>query len=173
MTKRPHDALFKSAFETPADAAALLRALLSDAIRTAVVWKTLRRESGSSIGARLTDRHSDLLFSARLRTGKPARVYFLIEHQSTSDSAMPLRMLTYQTRVWRRFLKEHPRARLAPVIAVLISHVPGGWRAARAFEKLFDPAVMAISGLAALVPRCSAIVEDLTRLSNDDLAARA
>jgi hypothetical protein len=92
--------------------------------------------------------------------------------QSTSNPAMPLRMLTYQTRIWGRFVAQHPSARLAPVVAVLVSHVPGGWRAARAFEELFDPAVMALSELVALVPRCSMIVEDLARLSNDDLAAR-
>jgi hypothetical protein len=63
--------------------------------------------------------------------------------------------------------------RLAPVVAVLVNHVPGGWTAARAFEDLFDPAVMALAGLAALVPRCSMIVEDLMQLSNADLAARA
>jgi hypothetical protein len=47
-----------------------------------------------------------------------------------------------------------------------------GWRAARAFEELFDPDVMAVSGLAELVPRFSLIVEDLMQLSNADLAAR-
>jgi hypothetical protein len=85
---------------------------------------------------------------------------------------MPRRALSYQSRIWDRFAKAHPRARLAPVIAVLVSHAPGGWKAARAFEDLFDPKVMALAGLAALVPRCSMIVEDLMERSNADLAAR-
>jgi predicted transposase YdaD len=172
MTTRPHDALFKAAFEAPAGAAALLRELVPPAVRKAVAWKTLDGERGSFIDARLADRHSDLLFSAQLRTGEPELVYFLLEHQSTGDPAMPQRTLSYQSRIWDRFVKEHPGARLAPVIAVLVSHVPGGWTAARAFEDLFDPKVMALAGLAALVPRCSMIVEDLMQLSNDDLAAR-
>jgi hypothetical protein len=58
------------------------------------------------------------------------------------------------------------------IIAVLVSHVPGGWTAARAFEELFDPDVMALSGLAALVPRCAMIVEDLTPWSDAAQAAR-
>jgi hypothetical protein len=172
MTTRPHDALFKSAFEATPNAAALLRALLPSAVRAAVAWNTLYCERGSFVDAMLADHHSDLLFSARLRTGKPELVYFLLEHQSTDDPTMPLRMLSYQNRIWDRFVEEHPGARLAPVIAVLVSHVPGGWRAARAFEELFDPGVMALAGLAALVPRFSMIVEDLMQLSNDDLAAR-
>jgi hypothetical protein len=172
MTTRPHDALFKSAFEATANAAALLRALLPAAVRAAVAWNTLYCERGSYIDATLADHHSDLLFSAGLHTGEPELVYFLLEHQSTDDPTMPLRMLSYQNRIWDRFVEEHPGARLAPVITVLVSHVPGGWRAARAFEDLFDPGVLAIAGLAALVPRCSMIVEDLIGLSNNDLAAR-
>jgi predicted transposase/invertase (TIGR01784 family) len=172
MTKRAHDALFKSAFEATANAAALLRELVPAAVRAAVVWKTLKGVRGSFIDPRLADRHSDLLFSAQLRTGKPELVYFLLEHQSTSDPSMPLRMLSYQSRIWDRFAKKQRRTRLPPVIAVLVSHVAGGWTDARAFEELFDPDVLALSGLAALVPRFSMIVEDLTQLTNDDLALR-
>jgi hypothetical protein len=172
MTKRPHDALFKSAFEAPAVATALLRELLPTAVRAVVAWNTLEVKGGSFVDAKLADQHSDLLFCARLRMGKPKLVYFLLEHQSTRDRKMPLRMLSYQNRIWDRFAREHPRAWLPPVIAVLVSHVPGGWTAARAFEELFDPAVMARSDLAALVPRFSMIVEDLTQLPDDDLVAR-
>ncbi|HEX7843516.1 MAG TPA: Rpn family recombination-promoting nuclease/putative transposase [Kofleriaceae bacterium] len=65
---RPHDALFKSAFEAPADAAALLRELLPAALRPLIAWDTLHGEPGSFVHPALADQHSDLLFSARLRT---------------------------------------------------------------------------------------------------------
>jgi hypothetical protein len=120
----------------------------------------------------LADQHSDLLFSAQLRTDTSEKVYFLLEHQSTTDPTVPLRALSYQVRIWHRFVKEHSKAWLPPVFAVLVSHVRGGWTAPRAFEDLFDPDVMALSGIAALVPRFSMIVVDLAQLSNDDLAGR-
>jgi len=173
MTKRPHDALFKSALEDPAVAARLLRVLLPAAVGAMVAWDTLERKVGSFVDAKLADQHSDLLFCARLRIGKPRLVYFLLEHQSTRDRKMPLRMLSYQNRIWDRAAKEHPRAWLPPVIAVLVSHVPGGWTAACAFEELFDPAVMARSDLAALVPRFSMVIDDLAQLSDEALEARA
>jgi hypothetical protein len=173
MTTRPHDALFKAAFEAPVGAAGLLRELLPPAVRKAVVWKTLDHEGGSFVDPRLVDRHSDLLFSARLRTGGPELVYFLLKHQSTNDPQMPRRTLSYQSRIWDRFAKERPGAPLAPIIAVLVSHAPRGWMAPRAFEDLFDPDVMALAGLAELVPRCRMIVEDLMQRSNADLAARS
>ena len=83
----------------PADATALLCELLPSAICEAIAWDTLERETGSFVDAALADRHSDLLFSARLRSGEPALLYLLLEHQSTSDPAMPLRMLLYQIRI--------------------------------------------------------------------------
>jgi predicted transposase YdaD len=172
MTPRPHDALFKSAFESPSTAAALLRELLPGAVRSAIAWRTLSGERGSFVDALLADHHSDLLFSARLRAGKRELVYFLLEHQSANDPTMPLRMLSYQSRIWDRFVEQHPSVRLAPIIAMLVTNVPDGWNGPRAFEELFDPAVVALPELAALVPRFSMIVDDLARLSDGDLAAR-
>jgi hypothetical protein len=173
MSARPHDALFKSAFESPQDAAALLRAILPRPLREAIAWETLDSASGSFVDLALADHHSDLLFAARLRAGAPSLVYLLLEHQSTADPAMPLRMLSYQARIWGRFRKEQPGARLPPIIAVLVSHTPGGWTAARSFEQLLDPEVLAIPGLPALVPRFSMIVDDLAAKSDDDLQARS
>jgi hypothetical protein len=177
MSVRPHDALLKFAFEAPPNAAALLRELLPPAVCDAIDWETLGREAGSYVDPSLADRHSDLLFWARLRAGNPGLIYLLIEHQSTDDPALPQRLLSYQSRIWDRYRKDRGKARrgerLPPVIAVLVSHVPDGWTTARSFEDLFDPEVMAIPGLAGLMPRFSPIVLDLTLLSNDDLKAWA
>jgi predicted transposase/invertase (TIGR01784 family) len=102
MTTRPHDALFKSAFEAPADAAALLRELVPPAVRAMIAWQTVDGERGSFVDARLADQHSDLVFSAALGTDASAVVYFVLEHQSTRAPRMALRMLSYQVRIWNR-----------------------------------------------------------------------
>jgi hypothetical protein len=174
MTPRPHDALFKSAFEDPEAVAPLLRELLPAPIRDAVAWETLAHEPGSFVDPELADHHNDLLFSARLRFATSDLLFFLLEHQSTGDPAMPLRSLALQQRIWDRARKEDPSGtRLPAIITVLVSHVPGGWTAPRAFEELFDPAVLEIPGLDALIPRFSLLVEDLDRLSNANLLARS
>ncbi len=165
--------LFKSAFEAPASAGALLRELLPSALCAAIAWDTLTGEPGSFVDPTLADHHSDLLFSARTRAGDALLVHLLLEHQSTGDPVMPLRTLAYETRIWHRFHKDHPGERLPPIIAVIISHVPGGWTEARSFDDLFEPSVMAIPGLLALVPRFSLIIADLSPLSNEDLKARS
>jgi hypothetical protein len=171
MTARPHDALFKAAFEDPAHAAALLRELLPAELRELVAWDTLDGETGSFVDPGLADRHSDLVFSARLRTGASSLLYVLLEHQSSRDPMMTLRTLSYQTRIWSQFRKEQPGAWLPPILAVLVSHARGGWTTARMLGELFDPAVRAIPALAALVPRPPLIVEDLARRSSKDLQA--
>jgi hypothetical protein len=139
----------------------------------AIVWDTLKPETGSYIDPKLADSHSDLLFSVRLRNGHDVLVYALLEHQSTQDPTMPLRALEYQLRIWSRFRKDKRAPPLPPIITVVVSHVPGGWATARSFEDLFEPMVLDIPALAALVPRFSLIIEDLAHLSNDDLKARS
>src|SRR5215510_12813121 len=173
MTPRPHDALFKSAFEAPADAAALLRELLPAVLRERIAWDTLHGEPGSFVDPDPADHHSDLLFSARLRTDAAELIHVLLEHQSTADPAMPLRTLSYRTRVWNRFRKERPDAWLPPILAVLVSHAPGGWPTSRSLDDMFDPGMLAIPGLSASIPRSSLIIDDLASLSNEDLQARA
>src|SRR3954464_1795657 len=121
MTARPHDALFKSAFEAPVAAAVLLRAVLPAEARTAGARDTLSRHSGAFIDVARVAHHSDLLFSARLRASETAWLYLLLEHQSTGDPAMPLRGLSYQVRIWERSRKDQPLGWLPPVIAVVVS----------------------------------------------------
>src|SRR5689334_25204668 len=106
MTSSPHDSMFKWAFESPPDAAALLHELLPPAVREVIAWETLHDASGSFVDVTLGAGHSDLLFEARLRTSARSLAYLLIEHQSTEDPSMPLRMLTYQTQLWGRLRKK-------------------------------------------------------------------
>jgi hypothetical protein len=105
VAAHPHDALFKAAFQTPANAAALLRELLPTAIRDAIAWDTIQGEPASYIDTALADSHSDLLFSARLRTGLPASVLLLLEHQSTVDPEMLFRGMSYDVQIWKRFAR--------------------------------------------------------------------
>jgi hypothetical protein len=82
-------------------------------------------------------------------------------------------MLSYRTRIWNRSRKERPDAWLPPIIAVFVSHVPGGWTTSRSLDDLFAPSVRAIPGMSASIPRSSLIIDDLAFLSNDDLQARS
>ncbi len=171
MTNKPHDALFKTAFEHPRHAAGLLRSVLPATLANAAIWSTIVHEAGSFIDVDLADHHSDLLFSVEL-DGTRALLYVLLEHQSANDHHMPLRMLIYVTRVWDRLRKQSadPLPRIVPI---LISNAPGGWTAPRSFEQLFPPHPPALFELEQFGPGFRLLVIDLEHLSNDDIKARA
>jgi len=145
--------------------------MLPKALCDAISWSTLTREAGSFIDEALADTHTDLLFSVELGDRK-ALLYLLLEHQSTLDHDMLLRMLSYLVRVLKRYRKEHDGP-LPLLIPAVITHAPGGWVAPDSFHELFDPPPASFPGAAALVPNYSLMLVDLAHLSNEDLKARA
>jgi predicted transposase YdaD len=171
MTPRPHDALFRSAFETPAHAAGELMSVLPPPLAAALDAAGLELEPASYVDPDLADSHSDLLFSTRLGE-EPALVYMLFEHQSTVDEIMPLRVLAYLVRIWKRWLRDHVVS-LPPIVAVVVSHARDGWTAATELHAIVRPPPAAFDGLAALVPNFRVLVDDLARATNEELHGRA
>jgi predicted transposase YdaD len=123
----PHDALFQYTFSQPEHAARLIRGNLPASIAERIEWATLERLPGSFIDQELTWRHTDLLFRARI-AGREALIYLLLEHQSTVDPLMALRLLGYMNRIWEQVVKQDPNARLIPaIVPLVIFHGGKGW----------------------------------------------
>ena len=97
----PHDALFRHVFSRTENAAGELRAVLPAALSARIDWASLRLVDGRFVDPELADRLTDLLFAANI-AGREAFVYLLLEHQSTIDLLMPLRLLRYLLRIWDR-----------------------------------------------------------------------
>jgi hypothetical protein len=171
VSSQPHDTIFKAAFEHPAHAAGLFRDLLPASLTEAIDWDTLALEPGSFVDPSLSKSHSDLLFSAQIG-GRKALLYVLLEHQSRVDRRMTYRVLRYITRIWDRHL-EHVGEPLPLILAIVVSHAPGGWTAPVRLHDLISPPPASIDGVEALVPGLEILVEDLAHLSNEDLHARA
>jgi predicted transposase YdaD len=180
VTSSPHDALFKAGFESPLNAAALFRQVLPPELVEAIDWQTIQREAGSFVDPELASRHTDLLFSVQLvsvqfgderehgKQGTRLLLYLLVEHQSTNDPKMPLRMLVYLVRIWEAYEKLHG-APLPLIIPVVVSHAPEGWTAPTSFHALFEPPPDSIPHVARLVPGFSFLLTDLVRTSNEEL----
>jgi hypothetical protein len=116
---QPHDALFRFVFGKPVHAASELRAVLPAALVDRLDLASLHPVNGSFVDEELTNRHCDVLMRTRL-DGREAFVYVLIEHQSSPDPIMPLRMLRYLMRIWDRWLEENPKAKRLPMIVPLV-----------------------------------------------------
>ncbi|MFY0562889.1 Rpn family recombination-promoting nuclease/putative transposase [Archangium lansingense] len=172
----PHDLFARYTFGQPERAAAELRAVLPPRIVSQVDWSTLRRESGSVVDPELRETESDLLFSARLRGGRPLLLYVLLEHQSHVNRWMALRMLRYVVRQLEHWRKAHPDNEKLPVVVPLVMyHGPdGAWTAPRRVEELFDLPDEAEEqqGWRAFVPRFEYLLDDLTAERAEALMAR-
>ncbi|OJT21330.1 hypothetical protein BO221_26255 [Archangium sp. Cb G35] len=125
----------------------------------------------------LRETESDLLFTARLHMGQPLLLYVLLEHQSSVDSWMALRMLRYVVRQVERWRQEHPESTRLPVIIPLVMyHGPdGAWTAPRRVEDLFDlpGGEEGRERWRVLVPRFEYLLDDLTAEREVGLRARS
>ncbi|WP_224243797.1 Rpn family recombination-promoting nuclease/putative transposase [Hyalangium gracile] len=172
----PHDLFARFTFGQPERAAAELRAILPAEVASQVDWSSLRRESGSVVDPELRESQSDLLFSARLHGGQPLLLYLLLEHQSSVDRWMALRMLRYVVRQLEHWRQEHPESEVLPlVIPLVMYHGPeGAWTAPRRVEELFPLPREGPQAehWRALAPRFEYLVDDLTREREEALRAR-
>jgi predicted transposase/invertase (TIGR01784 family) len=170
----PHDLFARFTFSHPERAAAELRAVLPPEVVAGVDWTSLHREPGSVVDPELRERQSDLLFSARLQGGEPVLLYFLVEHQSSVDRWMALRMLRYVVRQLEQWRHQHPESeRLPAVIPMVMYHGPeGGWMAPRRVEELFHLPGEDTERWRSLVPRFEYLVDDLTSEREEVLRAR-
>jgi len=160
VTVTPHDALFKSVFSDPARAAELLRHVLGPEVARHIDFASLRPEDRSFIDDDLRATHVDLLFTA-LYAGVPIKIYLLLEHQSSADPWMPLRLLIYMVRIWEEIRRDDPRPRRLPLILpVVVHHSDEGWTGDTRFESLFDLPAEA-EALLPFVPRFRFALDDL------------
>ncbi|WNG53628.1 transposase [Archangium gephyra] len=173
----PHDLFARYTFGHPERAAAELRAVLPAHVVSEVDWSSLRREPVSVVDPELRETESDLLFTASLCTGQPLLLYVLLEHQSSVDPWMALRMLRYVVRQVERWRQEHPeRTRLPVIIPLVMYHGPdGAWTAPRRVEELFELPAGEVDReqWRALVPRFEYLLDDLTAEREEALRARS
>jgi predicted transposase YdaD len=172
----PHDLFARYTFGRPERAEAELRAVLPAPIVSEVDWTSLRQESGSVVDPELRETESDLLFTPRLRSGRSLLLYVLLEHQSTVDRWMALRMLRYVVRQLEHWRQQHPDSPVLPVIIPLVMyHGPeGAWTAPRRVEDLFElpDDEEQRERWRALVPRFEYLLDDLTAEREEALRAR-
>lgn len=162
MSKNPHDALFRFTFAERDNAAALIRSNLPESIAQRIDWKSLQLQDGSHVDAASEALHSDLIFSAKF-DGRKGFIYVLLEHQSSSDTFMALRMQRYVLRLWEAFLREHRRAKLLPaVIPLVVYHGDTPWRAPTSLLDLIDLDPAAKAALAPHLPELHFLLDDLT-----------
>ena len=171
VTTNPHDMLFKETFSNIENAVVELRAALPSSLFERLDLASLEVVPGSFVDEDLSAVHSDLLYRVQL-AGRPALVYVLLEHQSTVDTLMPLRLLGYLVRILERHAREADTVLPLPVvIPVVLHHSSTGWTAPTSLLPLFDVDALG-PDVARLVPDFHFILDDISRASDTELMAR-
>ncbi len=131
-------------------------------------------QSGSLLSKELASLCTDLLFRTRL-DDNDAYIFILIEHQSSEDHFMALRMLEYTVNIWKRHLAEGGSPKTLPaVIPVVVysCHEGLAWSAPTEVADLIDLDDDIREALAPYLPRCSFILDDIAAMDVRKLLAR-
>lgn len=136
IATQPHDAFIKELLRSPERAVAFFQGHLPPAIVACIDWRTLALLPSSFVHQDLKQAHSDLLFSAK-STGREVLIYVLVEHQTSVDPLMPLRLLGYIVEILRDHEKTHGLP-LPAVLPLLIHQGPERWTVSPRFHEMFD-----------------------------------
>ena len=165
-TGQPHDGLFKGILGKSEHAASELRSILPAGLVARLDLDQLERVDGSFVDRALRQHHTDVLFRARLDQRDEALIYVLLEHQSTPDYWMALRMCAYLMRIWSRHLDHHPDVRrLPPIIPIVVYQGRSSWTPPLDLIDLIN----VDDGTAAFAPSFSYLLDNLHRLNIDEL----
>ena len=113
LVHNPHDRFFRASLSDPRVAKDMLETYLPKHIQALVDLNTLCMRPGTFIDEELQLHLTDVLFSLDLKTGEPAYIYTLLEHQRTPDPLMPFRKLQYTVKIMAEHYKIH---KILPIV---------------------------------------------------------
>jgi hypothetical protein len=149
---------FRAIFSRPEEAAGLVRFMLPAPLGDALDISSIRVLSPTHIDSSLRASQSDVVVAARL-AGREVRFVAILEHRSTVESRMALRLWRYSGEAWAR--EGGRKGPLPDVIPLVVYAGRRPWTAPRDLAELLaptdDPA------LTALRPRFAYLLEDLTQ----------
>jgi hypothetical protein len=146
-------------------------------------WSTLRHEPTEQVDAELAKRYNDLLFRVNLAGEQPdgrqreAFIEVALEHQSSSDPMMPLKMLGLVLRRTELLRRANPKLERVPIVLPVVLFQGQGkrmtpWRHPQRFSQLLDADELTIEAFRPNIPDFEFVLDDLTVQSRDSLHER-
>lgn len=122
---QPHDKTYKAAFSDVRVARDFLSHHLSKEQQERLDLNTLSLCSGSFISPELQKLETDILYSIKLKNyddegTQEGLIYLLLEHMSTADPWLPLRLLGYLIAIWEYYRKQNPKVETLPLIMPVV-----------------------------------------------------
>jgi len=171
-TNQPHANLFHFAFSLQTVAAQFLRAWLPDNLTTALRWDALEVLDIPGINRALEERREDIAYVIPSASGTSFLFYVVIEHQTTIDRDMPLRLLEYVVLALGQFRSQKANAgKMLPMVApFLIYPGPGKWTGPRRLRELIGVPPGLEEWANTFLPDSGAIIIELSGLALERLA---
>ena len=172
---QPHDKYFQRVFSNEQDAASLLRTCVPRPLADALKWSTLSLLRGRFVGDDWRRNETDMLYSVEREGAEtPVLVYVLLEHQSTPDPWLRLRLLGYCVQVWQQWRRNHEDEERLPLLVPMVFYQGAQrWEHTREFADLVTDAAQEWRW----VPRFEHLLIDQTDLGAESVtgavAARA
>jgi Putative transposase, YhgA-like len=171
--RQVHDSLFGQAFAHPARAAGVLRAALPAQVAARIDWDGLQPAPASFVDQVLQQSHADLVFHARFRDDGDALLWLMLEHQSTVERWMALRVVEVEGRMWQHWRVLHPdHERLPAIVPVVVYHGVRSWSAPTCLAGLLRLPVDMPAELARHVTASCFVLDDLNGITDETLRAR-
>lgn len=114
----PHDRYIKSVFTNPKVVREFFEANLPEKVKEAIDLNNIEPQKDSFIDDKLKQQISDILFATKFNN-EDGYLYVLLEHASTPDKMLPLRLVKYMSAIVDQHLKKSKSNKL-PIIYPMV-----------------------------------------------------
>ncbi len=156
----PHDLFFSTIFERMDIAEDILISNIPQ-LAELIEPGTMEHVSDQFVNAKLIRYVSDLLLKAKLKNGKEAYIYLLLEHKSYHDPRVALALLRYMIEIW---WNEQTKP-LPFVFPVVIYHGSRSWNSDTNFSSL----IQIPAGMDEYTPHFEYYLLDLSQYSDEEI----
>ena len=131
-----HDSLFRWAFDLPQRMAGLLACVFPSDLATVLDFRRIDKVPLELLDKDLSEKRTDMVWKIPTHESQ-SWLFVVVEHQSRARRWMILRVLDYEKCVLQ-WCREHqaPKRMLPPVVAVVVSHDPRGWKSPTRLREL-------------------------------------
>ena len=148
ITHNPHDKLVKKFLQDRKVASDLLKNHLPAHVLKELDLSKLQATSETAIDEGWKEFHNDIVFHCKTKKGDDTYIYALIEHQSTPDPFMPLRLLRYKLNIVGKYLDAKKKPDKIPnVVALVIYNGAGTYPYAKDIFSCFQNPALAKSDI--------------------------
>ena len=115
----PHDRFFRHGIAYRQVYQPFLQQFLPKEVRERLDFESIQHSKTTYVDNKLRASHTDCLFSATIDK-QDSYIYILVEHQSSPDKNMTLRLWKYMLNIWDDHTKAHKTDRLPVIVPLLL-----------------------------------------------------